>query len=428
MHRGGTATDSPSRTAASHARAPARAPRRSDTTTTTTRRGASAGAVLRTILEHGPIARSTIARLTGLSPASITGHTAELAQLGLIRESPDVTRSNGMGRPHVPIDLNADRHVVGAVHIAVPYTTIALLDLRGRVIAKSHQPHPHPDTDTPHPSPSDIAERAAHALAALLDEHTDRATPLGLGVATGGRVDQESGVVEHPLLGWRDAPLRELFATYTGLPTHVDGHSRALLQGERLFGAARGHDSALLLFIGNVVDAAFAAGERVHYGPRSQAGGIAHLPLDGNTERCPCGRRGCLQAAVSDKTLTRQALESGVIDTPDFTALLKAARRGDPAAERLFAERAHWLGQATAMLLDVFDPELVIVVEPGVMYLPDGLAALHSAVRERVSSELDATRTVVPTSFSDDVLAVAGGSVVLDAFYRDPLALLAVRT
>jgi predicted NBD/HSP70 family sugar kinase len=324
-----------------------------------------------------------------------------------------------MGRPHVPVDLNTARHVVAAVHIAVPYTTIALLDLRGRVIVERRTPHPATD-------PVAIVDRAAGVLAALLDGHCGTATPLGLGVATGGRVDQDSGTaVEHPMLGWQDVPLRQLFAERTGLPVYVDGHSRALLQGERLFGAARGHDSALLLFIGNVVDAAFAADGRVHYGPRSQAGAIAHLPLDGNTERCPCGRAGCLQVAVSDETLARRAFGEGVTATPDFAVLLEIAQRGDPAAVRFFAERARWVGQATAMLLDVFDPGVVVVVEPGVMFLPGGLATLHSAVQARIRSSLDVTRTVVTTIFSRDILAIAAGSVLLDALYRDPLALLA---
>ncbi len=381
--------------------------------------GTSAGTVLRAILEHGPVARSTVARLTGLSPASVTERSAQLARLGLIHESPAATRSNGMGRPHIPVDLNTARYVVGAVHIAVQHSTIALLDLRGRVVARRLAPHSSVD-------PVRIVECAAAVLAALLDEHADGATPLGVGVATGGWVDQQSGtVVEHPVLGWRDVALRELFAERMGLPVYVDGHSRALLLGERLFGVARGRGSVMHLFIGNVVDAAFAADGRVHYGPRSQAGAIAHLPLDGNTEHCPCGRTGCLQAAVTDRTVARRAFDEGVVAAPDFTLLLEAARLGDPAAVRHFAERARWVGQATAMLLDVFDPEVVVVVEPGVMYLPGSLAALHSAVRERIRSpSLDVPGTVVSTGFADDVLAVAGGSVVLDVLYRDPFALL----
>jgi predicted NBD/HSP70 family sugar kinase len=384
------------------------------------RRGASAGTVLRAVLEHGPVARSTIARLTGLSPASVTGHSAELAQLGLIRELPDSVRSNGIGRPHVPVDLDTAQYVVGAVHIAVPQTTTALLDLRGRVVAQYQEPHAGTD-------PNPVASRAAQALSRLLASHAS-AIPLGLGVAIGGWVDRESGtVVEHPLLGWRDVPLRELFAERTGLLVHVDGHARALLQGERLFGLARGRASVMHLFIGNMVDAAFAAGELVHYGPRSQAGAIAHLPLAGSTEPCPCGRTGCLQATVSELTLARRAFEAGIVAAPVFALLLDRARRGDPGAAGMLAERARWVGQAAALLMDLFDPELVVVVEPGAMFLPRSLDALRAEIRARVSVGVDVERTVVTTGFAEDVLAVAGGSVILDALYRDPLQLLVSR-
>jgi predicted NBD/HSP70 family sugar kinase len=387
------------------------------------RRGASAGSVLRAVLEHGPVARSSIARLTGLSPASVTGHTAELADHGLISELPETTRAKGVGRPHVPVDLDMSTYIVAAVHIAVPYTTIALLDLRGRVLVQHREPHPRLE-------PLAVISRASEVLARLLDEHAAGRVPLGLGVATGGWVDRAAGtLVEHRLLGWQDVPLRELLAERTGLLVEVDGHARALLRAERLFGSARGLGSVMHLFIGNVVDAAFAAGESVHYGPRSQAGAIAHLPLEGNTEPCFCGRTGCLQAAVSERTLARRAFDNGIIAEPDFPLLLETARYGDPGALRLFTERARHIGRATAMLTDVFGPELVVIVEPAVLFLPGILDTLHEEVRARAwSPPADVSRRVMATGFApDSILAVAGGSVVLDSLYRDPLALLAER-
>lgn len=105
------------------------------------RRRTSASAILRSVLAHGPVARSTIARLTGLSPASVTDHCNRLTALGLIQEAATLRRSNGVGRPHVPVDLDDSRFVVGGVHVAVPYTTVALLDLRGRVVAERRLNH-----------------------------------------------------------------------------------------------------------------------------------------------------------------------------------------------------------------------------------------------------------------------------------------------
>jgi predicted NBD/HSP70 family sugar kinase len=365
--------------------------------------------ILRSVLEHGPVARSTIARLTGLSPASVTDHCARLTRLGLIREAAAPRRSNGVGRPHVPVDLDDSRFVVGGVHVAVPYTTVSLLDLRGRVVARRELRHRGRE-------PSEVLARAADGLDALLGE-APGCRPLAVGVAVGGWVDRDSGtVVEHPMLEWRDVPVRDAVGARTGLAVHVDGHARALVNAERLFGRARGSRSVLHLFVGNVVDAAFATHDEVHHGPRSQAGSIAHLPLAGGTQPCDCGRVGCLQVELSERTLCRRAREAGVIDGVNPMHVVAAAQAGNAVAARLLRERARMVGRAAGLLLDVLNPERVVVTEVGVLFREDCLAAL----REEVGAERAAA--VSPSSFPDSVLAVAGGAVALDMLYRDPLA------
>ncbi|NEA61270.1 ROK family protein [Streptomyces sp. SID12488] len=390
----------PSRTSSS-----SRVPRAADSD----RRRTSASVVLRSVLEHGPVARSTIARLTGLSPASVTDYCARFAELGLIREESVPRRSNGVGRPHVPVDVDPSRFVVAGVHVAVSYTTVALLDLRGRVVSRRELAHEHTD-------PGWVLARAAEGLRALLDGAPGRRA-LGVGVAVGGWVDRESGtVVEHQMLGWRDVPVRDVLRARTGLPVHVDGHARALVNAERLFGPARDGGSVLHLFVGNVVDAAFATNDEVHHGPRSQSGAIAHLPVPGGTEACDCGRTGCLQAELSERTLCRRAREAGVVVGTNPMHVVTAAAGGDPVAVRLLVQRAGAVGRAARLLLDVLNPETVVVTEVGVIYREDCLAAL----REGVGA--DRAASVVPTSFPDSVLAVAGGAVALDVLYRDPLA------
>ncbi|MEU5184921.1 ROK family protein [Streptomyces longwoodensis] len=373
------------------------------------RRRTSASAVLRTVLEHGPVARSTVARLTGLSPASVTEHCARLAGLGLVREAaPPRTAGARVGRPHVPVELDDTGFVVAGVHVAVPYTTVALLDLRGRVLARREVKHASTD-------PGRVLTGAVDALEALLARAGRPA--LGVGVAVGGWVDRDSGtVVEHPLLGWRDVPVRELLGARTGLPVHVDGHARALVNAERLFGRARGSGSLLHLFVGNVVDAAFATRDGVHHGPRSQAGAIAHLPLAGGREPCACGRVGCLQVELSERTLCRRAREAGVVDGANPMRVVAAAAGGHPVAVRLLVERARMVGRAAGLLLDVLNPERVVVTEVGAMVRADCLAALRAEVGGARAE------CVAPTSFPlDSVLAVAGGAVALDVLFRDPL-------
>ena len=323
--------------------------------------------MLRSVLEHGPVARSTIARLTGLSPASVTDYCARFTELGLIREASAPRRSNGVGRPHVPVDLDDSRFVVGGVHVAVPYTTVALLDLRGRVVGPARAEA----RDTP--IPAGCWRGPPRGCAALL-AGAPGCRPLGVGVAAGGWVDRESGtVVEHPLLGWRDVAVREVLGRRTGLPVHVDGHARALVNAERLFGLARESGSVLHLFVGNMVDAAFATHDEVHHGPRSQAGTIAHLPVPGGTEPCACGRNGCLQAELSERTLCRRAREAGVVEGVNPMHVVAAAAAGDPEAIRLLVERAAAIGRAARLLLDVLNPETVVVTEVGIIHREDCL-------------------------------------------------------
>jgi len=174
--------------------------------------------------------------------------------------------------------------------------------------------------------------------------------------------------------------------------------------------------------VGNVVDVAFAAGGVVHQGPRSAAGAVAHLPVDGCVEPCVCGRTGCLQAAVSGQTLVRRALAGGLIDRPDFSALIDAALSGRPEAIAMFEDRARLVGRAAAMLLDLFDPEVLVVAEAGANRLPACLATLRAEAAAWSSAGAEAANAIRTTSFPGNVLAVAGGAVALDRVYAAPMS------
>ncbi|MEJ2857218.1 MULTISPECIES: ROK family transcriptional regulator [unclassified Saccharothrix] len=375
------------------------------------RRTSTAATVLRSVLDNGPVARSTIARLTGLSPAAVTRQYAELAGLGLVREVQErrVPRAT-VGRPHVPVDIDVDRFAVCGVHIAVPHTTLSLMDLRGRVLHEEREPHGAR-------TPEAVFGRVLARFPAFLEATRAGRTLLGVGLATGGWVDPERGlIVRHSQLGWRDVPAREALAPL-GMPVHVESHSRALARAEQLFGDQRTRSSLVHLFVGNVVDAAIATGGTVHHGPRSASGDVAHLRLEDSTAECPCGRRGCLQATVSDRAVAERAARAGLIPEPSLPLLLDKAEH-DIDARTLLRERARHVGRAAGLLLDVINPEVLVVTEAGVIGFPECLDELRAQVGDRADA-------VVPTSFGHEVLSVAAGSVVLDAVYGSPLDLSA---
>lgn len=389
------------------------------------RAGTATGAVLGAILDHGPVARSTVARLTGLSPASVTGHSRQLLARGLIREAAETAGPRGLGRPHIPVEIDTGQCLVAGAHIAVAHSTLSLMDLRGRVVSEDRQPHR--DTD-----PRRVLSALAARLPGLVAAHADGRTVLGLGVATGNRVDPAAGtIVHHPQLGWRDVPVREYLAAATGLPVHVDSHARALARAEQMFGQVTTRSSAVLLFVGAVIDAAFTSAGTVHLGPRAGAGSVAHLPVgpvgpDGQVGRagaamsCVCARPGCLHSVASESALLGMTAEQG-LRVPTFRELLDLALAGEPRARELFGQRARYVGRAVALLLDTFDPEILVVVEPAAARLPECLAALRAEAGARSLVCDDPEQAIVPGSFTGSVLATAGGAVALGALYADPL-------
>lgn len=381
----------------------------------------SAGAVLRGILDHGPVARSNLARLTGLSPASMTGITASLLAHGLVREVPEAAGPPGFGRPHVPLDLDAERVTVLGVHFSVPFVTVALLDIRGRVLARNEVAYDRPS----------LAEAVGLAAAAVAELRADNAwlQPLGIGCAIGGWVDASRGnVIEHAKLGWRDEPLADALAAATGLPVQLERHGRALLRAEQLIGshAMRARESIVQLFVGNVVDAAFSFRGQMHHGPRSASGTIAHMPVAvdptgvAGVEACSCGRDGCLEATVSEATLLRRAAGIGVRATR-VSELAELALAGDERLVEMFVARSRIVGRAAATLLDLFDPAVLTVVEAGMLWIPQAREALLAEVSLGSGVHDDAAHLVAGSSF-EDPLAVAGGAVLLDRLYDAPLA------
>ncbi|HSZ40844.1 MAG TPA: ROK family protein [Trebonia sp.] len=395
--------------------------RRDDISRTTDYRHTSNGsAVLQAVLDHGPVARSTIARLVGVSPAAVTRLSADLITAGLLRESaPVAARPKPVGRPHVPVEIDTTRRAALGLHIALRHATLALLDLRGRVLASERIAHADTGTGT---GPRRVLSRLAARVPGFAAEHAGGQVLAGLGIATGGWVDRDDGVIiEHAPLGWRAVPAARVFADATGLPVRVDNHARALARAEQLFGDPRARASVVHLFVGNTVDAAFATGGSVHHGPQSAAGAIAHLPLKGRSERCACGRRGCLQAVVGSHELAVRAAREGVIDDASFGRLLGAARDGDPRAAALLRERARLLGTAAALLVDLLNPDLLVVTEQGIRHVPGCLEILRAEVGERSRLCADAGQSVVTPSFGDESLPVAAGTVMLDALYANPL-------
>lgn len=367
----------------------------------------SAGAVLRAVLDLGSAPRSVVARHAGVSPATVTWQSKALVEAGLLVELPETAGPTRVGRPHSPIALDSAGNVVLAVHIAAAHITVAVVDIAGVIHHSEKVPH---RTTAPY----DILDTAVERVAAVAATVPPDVRVRGLGVAIGGRVDTTTGsVVDHSYLRWRDVPVREYLAARTGLPTSVDSHTRAVAHVEQLYGRLRGTTSSIVLFVGNVIDAAIAVHGRVHYGPRSGAGSIARL-LDANA--------GSALAELGDLALLDRARQHSRVTT--MTELDAAAAAGGPERE-FFLERATAMGEVAAALIDLIDPEVLVLVDRALVPVPGVREAYAAAVRAHSALGADAAEVVCETAFPGRVLAMAAAGVVLQELFTEPLTSIA---
>ncbi|GAA1566229.1 ROK family transcriptional regulator [Kribbella karoonensis] len=378
--------------------------------------------IMRELMRSGPTARTDLAAAIGMSTGSVTRLTGALVRSGLVRESPEPTQ-RGTGRPKVPVAIDDSTYGVIGVHFGLHRVNICLSDLRGQLLAEAHTSERTTDFDR-------LVRSAARSVRKMIDGHS--LTVLGIGASTGGWVDSAGGVVHsQPVLGWHDAPLAAALRELVEVPVIVDSQVRALALAEHWFGAATGVDNFVHLFVGNVIGAGYVFNGAPYRGAYSAAGGLDHLPVAGRSgEPCTCGSRNCFAMVGGDLEVARRARAAGLItDDQEVYDVFALAVNGDPRARRLLHDRAALVGSATATLIELLDPELV-VIGGGITAPFDQVPVLRDAALAKLAVDRggDAPARVRASAFGPHALGIAAAAIMLDAVYRSPEAYVSALT
>jgi glucokinase len=240
---------------------------------------------------------------------------------------------------------------------------------------------------------------------------------IGVGVGAPGPLDRERGiVVTTPNLGWTNFPLRDVISERSRLPVRIDNDANCATLGEWWLGAARGAENVIGMTIGTGIGGGVIIGGRLYHGASDVAGEIGHATIDITGRRCKCGNYGCLEAYASGPSIAdraREAISSDDClmlkmaggDASRITAatVYEAAKRGDDVALDVVRETSRFLGAGVANLLNIFNPDVVVICG-GVTQAGDTLfAPLRREVRKRAfKPAVDACR-ILP-----GVLAAAG--------------------
>jgi glucokinase len=226
---------------------------------------------------------------------------------------------------------------------------------------------------------SDVLDRLI-ALAKKAIEQTKRevrdAEIIGIGVGAPGPLDTKSGIVLlTPNLGWINLPLRQIIHERLGLPAVLDNDANCAVLGEWWMGAARGARTAIGITIGTGIGGGIIIDGKLFHGSSDCAGEIGHTTIDTEGRRCKCGNYGCLEAYASGPNIALRACEeiqAGAVsrlaeyvggDLKKITAqtVYQAAHDGDDLALEVVNDTAKFLGTGIANLLNIFNPEVVVV-------------------------------------------------------------------
>ncbi len=382
----------------------------------------AAASVFRAVRLRGPVGRDVIAGVTSLSIATVNRQVIALLEAGLLRERADLAVAGAIGRPRVPVELNREPFVTLGIHIGARTTSIVATDVLGRTLDTVETPTPRNPAG---PALESLADSAGRYL-----RRWHRRRPLWVGVAIGGTVDGATGVVDHPRLGWRQAPVGPVLADALGLPVSVASHVDAMAGAELLLGMRRfvpSSPTSLYVYARETVGYALVIGGRVHC-PASGPGTIAGLPVRSEL----LGGTGQLESTVSDEAVLAAARRRKIIPSllpfapagrstgsaTGITDLVRVARAGNQQAKDLLAERGRVLGEAVALLRDVLNPDELVVGGQAFTEYPEAIEHVEAAFAAR---SVLAPRDIRVTAFGNRVQEAGAGAVSLGGLYADPL-------
>ncbi len=307
--------------------------------------------LLELIRASQPISRADLARRSGLQRSTVSQIVEQLIRENWVREGP--VASAPRGRRPTLIGLNEDLVAIAA-DIHPRQATVAVVDLNGRLLSRSHVPL----TSDPLASTRLMIESMRRMRAAL-----PRQSIEGIGVALPGRVDLAlQRLVFAPNLQWPDFDLKQMLEAELGLPVKMENAATASLLAELIFARMDGTRDAALVTISEGVGVGVLANGQLISGSHGMAGEFGHIPVDPSGPRCACGQNGCWETFASCQAALRTWRElAPAAPAIAFQELLNLAEEGNPAAQQALERQAHWIGRGLRMIIAALSPSTILI-------------------------------------------------------------------
>lgn len=377
--------------------------------------------ILNIIREKGPISRADIAKLTKLTPPTVSSFVKELLEAEIVIER-NLGESSG-GRKPTLLTLSEDMfHVIG-MDVGSQNIKTILTGITGKVIKKSIVPLPAQTTNEA------LLSLMIDSVSGILD-HTkiDEEKIVGIGVSMHGIVDVEQGSsVFAPNLNLQDIPIKRVLEERFNMMVKVENDGRAMSLGELWFGNGAGIDSFVCINVGRGIGAGIIINGKLYHGSHFISGEIGHMIIDIDGPQCTCGNYGCLQTFASGPSIVEwvkkemrlghssllTTMTKGDLEKVTGELIYSSALEGDTLCKTALQQAGRYLGVGITNVIHTVNPRRIII-GGGVANAGDLIMDnIIQTVNQRALTNPAKQTEIILSKFGDDATAMGAVALIL---------------
>lgn len=380
--------------------------------------------ILNLIRERKSISRADIAKITGLSPPTVTRAVGELIKPHRLAIEVGEGQSQG-GRPPVLVRFNGEQNLVIGIDLGTTQIHGVLSDLDGKVISEIRIPT---DVQT---GADGVLKRVENVIGRLVEDScVDARRILGIGMAVAGLIDRDRKIVTFsPDFGWKNVDIRRALSTEPDMPIIFDNVTRVMALGELWYGVGKRFSNFVCINVGYGIGSGIIIDGKPLHGAEGFAGEFGHFTLDKDSPvRCKCGNYGCLEALASGHAIgvsAQSALAEGRasvlrdmchndVNAVNAEMVAAAAKQGDGVAREVFLQAMEYLGTGIAGLITLLNPQAV-VIGGGVSQAGDlFFGSIREQVAKRAMNKHGASVKILPVTLGMRSAVMGAVSLILN--------------
>lgn len=330
------------------------------------------------------------------------------------------------GRKPITYSLKADVMFIVSVAMDQFVTRIVLVDMHGRFVTEIEKFELHLSSD---PGALSLLAQKMEAVIEKSGIGKDRIVGIGLGMP--GFVDAQKGV-NYSFLETNGNSITGYIAAKTGLPVFIDNDSSLVALAELKFGAARDRENAMVVNIGWGIGLGMIVKGELFRGHNGFAGEFSHIPLFTNGKLCSCGKSGCLETETSLLVVLEKAQEglkagrASMLQQLSLDAveeahenLIATVGKGDRFAVELLSEAGYNIGRGVAILIHLFNPEMIVLSGRGSLAGKIWQAPIQQAINEHCIPRLAANTEIRISDLGYQAELIGAAALVMENYGKD---------